>query len=258
MAGPVKEVTRVRAPRRDKGKPLWTPRDLEVLAWIAEQYGVRRDHLAVLLGRAAQAETKTPGRLADTTVKDWVQRWRRAGIVESAGVLAGEPGWVWVTRNGLEHLELDYRFWEPKERGLAHLHAVNQARLWVEQQQPAAMWRSERQMRSERPFVGNQAHPEHQPDAEVQMGTQTVAIEVERSAKYAKRLPSILYGLARTYNGIWYFCSPATQGELQRAIAELNPPALRQKFSVVPLRLLGQRARRPTVSPAPPQEERQD
>lgn len=62
----------VRAPRRDKGQPQWTERDLAVLAWIGEQYGVRRDHLAVLLGRAAHADTKTPGRLAATTVKDWV------------------------------------------------------------------------------------------------------------------------------------------------------------------------------------------
>jgi hypothetical protein len=73
-----------------------------------------------------------------------------------------------------------------------------------------------------------------------------------RSAKTPQRLPAILYELARTYAGIWYFCTPATQALIQRAIAELNPPTIRQKFSLVPLRLEGQRARRPTVSPAPP------
>jgi hypothetical protein len=50
---------------------------------------------------------------------------------------------VWVTREGLEHLELDYRLWEPQARGLDHLHAVNQVRLWVEARYPEAEWRSE-------------------------------------------------------------------------------------------------------------------
>lgn len=234
MTGSLKEARVVGAPRRDRGQPLWTPRDLAVLGWIADQYGVRRDHLAVLLGRAAQGETKTPGQLAPTTVKDWVERWRQAGVIESARLLVGQPGWVWLTRAGLAQLELDYRLWEPKAQGLAHLHAVNQARLWVEERQPAAEWQSERRLRSGRPLPAKQAQAEHQPDAEVRLGERRVAIEVERSAKTPARLPAILYGLARSYDGIWYFCSKATQAPMQRAIAQLDPAA-RQKFSLVPL-----------------------
>lgn len=161
MAAPVNAPTRKRAPRRDKGQPLWTPRDLVVLAWIADQYGVRRDQLAILLARWAETETREPGRLAATTVKDWVQRWRRAGIIESTRLLMREPTWVWVTRKGLEHLELDYRYWEPKERGLAHLSAVNQARLLVEQERPTAIWRSERRLWSEQPATHTQTQLDH-------------------------------------------------------------------------------------------------
>ena len=230
-----KESVRGRAPRRDKGQPLWRPRDLGVLVWSAEQYGVRRDHLAVVLARwAGPGETKEPGRLAATTVKDWVQRWRRAGILDSARFLMSEPGWVWVTREGLERLEVGYRMWEPKERGLAHLHAVNSARLLVEQRQPEARWYAERQLRSEQPFAGHQARPDHQPDAEVQLGAQRVAIEVELSAKTPQWLRAILYELARRYDGIWYFCPPAMQEPMRQAFAPLDP-TVRRKFSLVPL-----------------------
>jgi hypothetical protein len=226
--------TRGRAPRRDKGQPLWTPRDLAMLVWMADQYAVRRDHLAVLLGQRAEAQTKVPGQLADTTVKDWVHRWRRVGIIESRRVLLEAPGWVWVTREGLEHLEVAYRYWEPKERGLAHLHAINQVRLLVEQRQPAAIWRSERWLHSEQPVARQQSDLTHRPDAEVLLGPQTVAIEVERSAKAPQRLPAICYELARRYDGIWYFCPKPVLESMQRAVAQLDP-AVRRKFSLVEL-----------------------
>src|SRR5262249_13730156 len=155
----------------------------------------------------------------------------------SAVLERSHPSWVWLTRKGLEQLELAYQVWEPKVQGLRHLYALNQARLWVEGHRPTATWRGERQLRHERGYVQTQARPEHRPDAEVEIGGQPVAIEVELSDKVSGRLAAILYELARTYTGIWYFCSPATQALLQRAIAQLNPPAIRQKFSVVPLRL---------------------
>lgn len=40
---------KTRASRWDKGQPRWTERDVAILQWIAEQYGVRRDLLSVLL-----------------------------------------------------------------------------------------------------------------------------------------------------------------------------------------------------------------
>lgn len=247
-----------RAPRSDKGRMRWTERDLAVLRWIGEQYALHLGHLAILLGRSADTPLLTSGPLGSETVRKLVQRWKQAGLVERAWLLPTDPSWVWLTRKGLEQVELDYRFWEPKVQGLPHLAAVNQARLWVEQHQPTAIWHSERQFSSGRPFTRSHTRLEHRPDAEIELGSHRVAIEVERSAKTPQRLPAILYGLARRYDGIWYFCPPTTQEGMQRAIAELNPPAIRQKFSIVPLRLEGQRSRRPTVSPAPPPPERPD
>lgn len=84
------------------------------------------------------------------------------------------------------------------------------------------------------PFVAGQTRGEHLPDAEVQLGAQRVAIEVELTAKSKKRQPAILYSLARRYDGIWYFCPPTMQEPMQRAFAKLDPAA-RRKFSLVPL-----------------------
>jgi hypothetical protein len=223
-----------------------------------EQYAVRLDQLAVKLARWSTMPTQTPGTLGEDTVYRLVKRWKQAGVVETTVLLRQQPAWVWLTREGLEQMDLPYRFWRPKVQGLVHLYAVNKARLWIEQRSPTALWRSERQLAHERGFTRKQAKGPHRPDAEVELEGQRVAIEVELSDKVSGRLAAILYELARTYAGIWYFCSPATQALMQRSIAELNPPALRQKFSVVPLRLEGQRARRPTVSPAPPPLERPD
>ena len=212
----------------------WTKRDLEVLGWIGEQYGVRRDHLALLLGRAATEPTKAPGRLGETTMQKLIERWKRQDLIETATLEHGQPSWVWLTRKGLEHLDLDYRYWEPKLQSLPHLYAINQVRLWVAERQPEAIWRSERQLNSERPFTQRQTQVEHRPDAELVRGEQTLAIEVELSAKTPQRLPAILYGLARRYDGIWYFCPQARQASLQQAFAKLDP-AVRRKFSLVPL-----------------------
>ncbi|HEU5199300.1 MAG TPA: hypothetical protein VFU32_06670 [Ktedonobacterales bacterium] len=212
----------------------WTQRDLRALRWIGEQYAIRLDQLAMLLARWQAGPTQTPGRLAAETVRKLVQRWKRAGLVDSGQLVRGEPGWVWLTRLGLEHLELDYRLWEPKAQSLPHLYVINQARLWVEQRQPEACWRSERQLRSEHPFVGHQGHQEHRPDAEVLIGSQAVAIEAERQVKAALRLPTIFYELARSYDAIWYFCPTPLLEPMRRAFAQLDPPT-RQKFSLVEL-----------------------
>ena len=231
---------------------MWTPRDLEVLTWIAEQYGVRRDQLAVLLAREGVVATKTPGRLAPATVKYWVERWKPAGVIGTVRLLVGQPSWVWVTRLGLEHLEVAYRYWEPQARSVAHLYAVNQVRLLVEARHPEAVWRSERALRSERAFQPAQTHAEHLPDAEVELREQRIAIEVERSPKKPRPLQAILYELARRYDGIWYFCPKAAQGAMQRAVAQLDP-AVRRKFSLVPLpEERAAAAGQPATPPPPP------
>jgi hypothetical protein len=230
----------------------WTPRDLTALRWIGEQYAVRLDQLAVLLARLTSVPTQTPGMLREDTVYKLIKRWEQAGVVKYAVVLSQAPSWVWLTREGLQQLDLPYRFWKPKAQGLAHLYAVNQARLWIEQRYPTALWRSERQLNHERGFSRKQARGPHRPDAEVEIDGQRMAVEVELSDKVSGRLAAILYELARSYTGIWYFCPNVTKGLVQRAIGQLNPPAVRQKFLLVTLVSEGDRNTRRTTPHPPP------
>lgn len=222
-----------RKTRRDKGLVRWTERDLVVLRWMAEQYVMGLDQLQVLLGRWSSTNQNT-GSVARTTASNEVTRWQRADAVKRQQILVGQPTCIWLTRAGLALLDVPYQLWTPKPEGLTHLLAINQVRLWVEQKQPEAIWCSERQLRSERPITGGHTSQEHRPDAEVLLGSKTVAIEVERSAKTPQRLPAILYGLARTYDGIWYFCPRPQLAPMQRAMAQLDS-AVRRKFSLVEL-----------------------
>src|SRR5690242_8449928 len=93
-----KEVGGARKVRQDKGVMRWTERDLEALPWIGEQYAIRMDQLQALLGRWATEPTRVPGQLGIETVRKLVQRWKQAGLVESAVLVRNQPGWVWLTR----------------------------------------------------------------------------------------------------------------------------------------------------------------
>lgn len=236
--------------RRDKGLVRWTERDLAVLRWMAEQYVIGLDQLQVLLGRWSSTN-QTAGSVARTTASNEVTRWQRAEAVKRQQVLVGQPTCIWLTRAGLALLDVPYQLWTPKPEGLTHLLAINQVRLWVERKQPEAIWRSERQLRSERPITGQHTAQEHRPDAEVLVGAKTVAIEVERSAKTPQRLPAILYGLARTYDGIWYFCPKPVLESMQRAVAQLDP-TVRRKFSLVELPQERTTATGQPATPPPP------
>ena len=138
--GHPEEPSKVYKTRQDKGRMRWTERDVEVLRWIGEQYAVRLDHLQRMLGRQAGQGTLGPGVLGIETVRKLVQRWQRAGLVEYAVLERRQLGWVWLTRKGLEQLELAYQPWAPRQLGLRHLYALNQVRLWISVKQKGANW----------------------------------------------------------------------------------------------------------------------
>src|SRR5271166_174598 len=64
-------------------------RDLEVLAWLGEQYGARVDQLEVLLGCGPR------------TVQRTVARLRAVGLVRTQRMIVGEPAWVTPTGAGI-------------------------------------------------------------------------------------------------------------------------------------------------------------
>jgi len=72
---------KVRKVRRDKGLIMATERDLYCLLWIAGQYAARFDQIQRLLSRFPDPYKpfKAGNLMAETTVKDIIARWQRAG-----------------------------------------------------------------------------------------------------------------------------------------------------------------------------------
>ncbi len=188
--------------------------------------------------------------LGQATVRDMVERWQRAGLVEHRKFLVGQPGWVWLTRHGLEQMDLPYRVWEPQVSGLNHVYWCSQVRLmlelrWVARGQQV-LWQSERalryedeQERREARAVGNTHTNSHLPDAVVELDGKTIAVEVELTAKTAARVRDIMRRVVWRYERAWYFVAPAAATVVQRAWSQLEPSVQREiglyTLSVTPL-----------------------
>jgi hypothetical protein len=223
-----------RAKHHDEGQPRWSERDQRLLTWIADQWIIRLDQLEVLAGRWPEKATKRPGRLGVTTVSDLVRRWRKAGVVESGTLLVRQRPWCWLTPRGQVLLGLNMRNWSPTTRSLRRLehdYYVNQVRLWLEQRYPQAVWVSERRLQQGwRPTRGNKQP--HRPDAEVTYQGQTIAIEVELTAKAREVLREIVEDLAARYPQIWYFVPAAEEEPLRAVLDDLLDATTRQQFVI--------------------------
>jgi hypothetical protein len=171
-------------------------RDLEVLAWLGEQYAARVDQLEILLGCGPR------------TVQRVLARLHANGLIQSRRLLVGEPAWVLPTRAGLRACGSSFGVWQPRIGLLSHVAAVNDVRLHIQGRSPESEWVPERVLARDR-----QAG-EHLPDAVVQIDARRVAIEVELTVKSQRRISAILEELTRRFDATVYFCSPAPHRQL--------------------------------------------
>jgi hypothetical protein len=175
--------------------------DIELLAWLAEQYAAPATQLEALLHRGPR------------TVQRTIARLRHAGLAQSARMLVGDPAWVIPTTAGIRAAGYAFPAWRPRVGLLAHVAAVNDVRLHVERQSPASEWISERLLALER------TQGQHLPDGLAVSDGQRVAIEVELTAKSTKRTRAILDELAGRFDAIAYFCAPAAHRQLSALAA---------------------------------------
>lgn len=178
----MKQPQEKRKPRSDKGLILITDRDLKCLGWIADQYAVRLDQMSQLLTRW-HGYGMQGNELSPTTIKDQIQRWRRAGWIEYQRVLANSPGWAWVTKKGLQTLGWEdfYTYRLPAPTRLNHIYAVNQVRLFLDSR---VTWKSEREYRGELLPAKKGETQGPIPDAVITTEKyDAVAVEVELTAK---------------------------------------------------------------------------
>ena len=202
--------------RADKGSIRLTGRDVSCLLWVGQQYAIRVDQLARLLGRPA-------GRiLADSTTRAAVSRWTRAGLVRSRKVTVGEPGFVWLTRRGLREVGLAFKAWEPSASTASHVYWTNQVRLYVEDRHPEFEWMPERRMRCGRELQTISDSSSHVADGELHSTGAAVGIEVELTSKSAPRRESIMRNLTSTYQTVWYFAPEPVRSLLERTAERLG------------------------------------
>jgi hypothetical protein len=221
--------------RGQRERVVWTERDLKVIPWVFEQYCVRYDQLAELLGRWPGKAPQQAGRLGRETVRKLVRRWKNAEVVDDASLLVRQPPWCWVTAEGQRMMGLIGRPWTPTirgHRGLEHRYYVNQVRLWLERAHPEVVWRSERllwQGQGARSHKG--IHQAPIPDAEIHLAGRQIAIEVELTAKTEERWQEVLATRAARYDQVWYFTSARLHRDLGRALDAVDP-RVRAKFSL--------------------------
>jgi hypothetical protein len=232
-----------RRPRWDTDAGI-TNRDVAALRWLGQQYAARSDVLRVLLGRLSPGSPRIEGQLAETTLRDVLDRWEDRGLVERDRLL----GHLWVapTVKALRLVGLDVRAWSFVIPQLAHVHAVGVVRLALEPSIPAGgRWLSERELRRE-------AGKSHVPDGAVQLPDdpaaaagaglygedvdplpKRIAVEVELTRKGAARLRE---AWTRPRHGRWtrtvYYAPPEVASYLAGQLQRIRP---RHPIQVHPL-----------------------
>jgi hypothetical protein len=171
-------------------------RDIEVLGWVAEQYGARVDQLGVLVDAGPR------------TVQRMLMRLRTAGLVRTERVLVGETAWVLPTAAGMAACNSGFSVWRPRIGLLAHVAATNDVRLHIQGRAPSTEWIPERVLARDR-LAG-----EHLPDGVAITEGRRVAIEVELTAKSRRRVEAILDELTGRFDAVLYFCAPGPHRQL--------------------------------------------
>jgi hypothetical protein len=177
-----KPAKKKRKTRSDKGEIRATVRDLACILWIAEQYAARGDQIQRLLTRYPDPQHPFEDELAsESTTREQINRWVRAGWIVYKRVLAVGPGWAYVTRAGLQLVDMHETFTArpPSPKRLNHIFAVNQVRIWMDEEQ-GHPWKSERSYRAGLNLKkGESSGPI--PDALIWQNGKKTAVEVQLS-----------------------------------------------------------------------------
>ena len=201
--------------RSDAGQVRLTRRDVEIVTFMGEQYGLRKDQLPRLIGD-----------VSERTIRALIDRWTRAGLVSRQTIFAGDHAWLWPTRLGLELSGDPLPYWEPRPGILEHVFWVNEVRFRVAARHDDSDWISERRLRAE---AGGANRPEHMPDGLVLKAGRRIAIEIQLAQKSRDRASATLHYLTSTYDGAWIFAREGGPwASLRRAMEALPTEALKK------------------------------
>lgn len=185
-----------------EGRLRISARDITISMVIGDQFALRIDQVALLLGVPVNVAYK------------WVNRMRTQRWVEGQQIHGRL--WVWLTGRGLRQLDLPYRPLRPSPMQLDHLYEINQVRIWYARLHPELEWVSERFIRRAA-APGNQA--QHIPDGVLidYHNERCTAIEVEINPKTVEQTYDIINRLLSEYTTVHYVCSERATRVVQRA-----------------------------------------
>lgn len=229
--------TESKRPKRQRGTRL-TPRDLFVLRWIGEQYAIRFDQLQRLLAvHSTEPERlRQEGVLSEARTRRTIRRWEREDLVQYKLFLVHECGWVWLTRKGLQTLEMEVRYYDPRLASLEHLYYINQARLFVTERRQEDEWIAERLLRAQQDQRSKGDTVDHLPDGVLVKPDRTrIAIEVELHAKSRVRLVAILSSLQEHYYRTWYFATEPVATLLREVVQSSLSESQRRTIQILSL-----------------------
>jgi hypothetical protein len=222
--------------RMHAGVSIWTPRDLYVLSWIADQRAVCYDQVRRLLARESEYETDNPDLLSMTRTTQIIKRWGDAGYAIYTPILARQPGWVYLTRKGLQFVEEDYRAGVPAPGVLTHLYWINEVRFHLEKQYGTNHidWMPERWLQHQAEQMREKhAKRNHIADGIVALPMSSAEqkhcsyeIEVELSRKSTEYLQRLMRG-SRVHGfsseRLRYYVGPAARTTVLSALHHIRP-----------------------------------
>jgi hypothetical protein len=195
------------------GRPVVTERDLRVLSFAVEQFGLPMGLVAELVGRL------TPDPLSPTVAGRVARRLAarlEAGHYIRRVVVAGQT-WIVPTEAGLAlgmapDQDTPYDVWRPAGWKLEHTEAVARMRLHLEDRHPDGTWESERAIR--RRWHGSIARVRRSDGGLHFDGGGAVGVEVELKIKQPHLYEGIVRDQDPTWDaGVWWW-TPAGQVEL--------------------------------------------
>jgi hypothetical protein len=247
IAGPPRP--RIRRRSRQQGRaqrwdarPVLTARDAAALRFVGEQYAVRDDVLALLLGRLSPAKPQAYGMLGPRTLRQRLGRWQQAGWIERRRLLGHT--WVLPTRTGLRLAGLQFDPWEPAESRLAHHHAVTLLRLHREATPGQGGWVCERELWRRRGraswHMADGALPAPVPPGWQGIDQAWELIEVELTQKARPRVVAALKTRAPHTANVTYYVPAALHAALSAQLASVvrelggRPPVTVELLPQVP------------------------
>ena len=221
--------------RIDKGQPQWTDRDNYCMRWIGHMRAIRYDQAQRLLARLSKYETSDHHMLSISRTSQIIQRWVQARYAVYRRVYAKQPGWIYLTRQGLYHAGLHYRAEPPKDRVLEHIYYVNEVRLMLEEQTPSQQWISERAIQAAQEMRQKGQRLQHIPDGILVIGEKRIDIEVQLSRPSQQEVVLVMRGDPwRGANALRYYVGRDAWAVVQRAYSEVKTTA-RPQIEIIEL-----------------------